>query len=445
MSKPTDDTESSGILLVDVEQPYRDALASWSVRHGLGQPERERLAESVCAHPGLRLCVASIRGNNEETFERVRSLVKRVAPCPVVVLSLDTGVDLAIRLLRLGVAELIELPSPREDVAARAFSFCADIGGSATTGELIGQSSEMIRLRSEIADAARVDSTVLLQGETGTGKGLVARLIHEASSRRDGEFVHVDCAALSPTLIESELFGHEKGSFTGAGALRRGRFEIGNDGTVFLDEIGDLDKGLQTKLLRVLQDRRYERVGGSRTLIMQARVVAATSHDLLQAVREGRFRQDLYFRLNVLKFTISPLRERLPDLPLLVQSGLRRLSASLGVPAPRVSEEFCTHLTDYDWPGNVRELMNLLERLLVQRRVAMLDVEDLEGLLDSASAPSGATQPPVGEPDDVALMRAALVDTGGNIARAARRLCIARGTLRYRIRKYGLGHLVPKD
>jgi DNA-binding NtrC family response regulator len=246
-------------------------------------------------------------------------------------------------------------------------------------------------------------------------------------------------------LIESELFGHEKGAFTGAGVLRRGRFELGDDGTVFLDEIGDLEMGLQTKLLRVLQDRRYERVGGSRTLMMRARVIAATSHDLLQAVREGRFRQDLYFRLNVLKFRVPALRERSTDLPLLVQGGLRRLSTALGVPTPRVSEAFCEYLTDYDWPGNVRELMNLLERLLVQRRGALLDVEDLEGILEPVAPSESDTAIPPDENDEVALIRAALADTGGNIARASRRLGVPRGTLRYRIEKYGLGALVPKD
>ena len=436
------------MLLVGVEPPYRDSLTAWALRHGMRRPRRDRSAGAISRHSGARLCVTYLRGDSEDGFETVRSLVKTLAPSPVVVLAEQTGIDLAVRLVRLGVADVIEVPSPREDVAARAFSHYADFGHSAEIGDLIGQSAPIAKLRSEIANAARVDSTLLLQGETGTGKGLIARLTHEASPRHSGAFVHVDCAALSPTLIESELFGHEKGAFTGAGALRRGRFEIGNEGTVFLDEVGDLETGLQTKLLRVLQDRRYERVGGSKTLIMQARIIAATSHDLLRAVQEKRFRQDLYFRLNVLKFKIPPLRERLDDIPLLVQAGLRKLSTRLGVPTPRVSEDFCTYLTDYSWPGNVRELMNLLERLLVQRRVDMLEVEDVEGLLELAEEAVAGPPPAPARPeegDEVALMRAALIDTGGNIARTARRLGIPRGTLRYRIRRYGLADLIPKD
>jgi len=291
---------------------------------------------------------------------------------------------------------------------------------------------------------------VLLQGETGTGKGLVARLIHERSRRRRGAFVHVDCAALSPTLIESELFGHEKGAFTGASAQRRGRFELANRGTIFLDEIGDLDASLQTKLLRVLEDRRYERVGGSGTLLMQARVIAATSHDLLARVRRGEFRKDLFFRLNVVQLRIPPLRERLDDLALLVESGLERLSDKLGVPRPRVSEAFLGQLGSYSWPGNVRELMNVLERVLVSYRVDVLEPEDVAELTGEEPDEERSAEPRISEArreieDEERLLRTVLEETGGNVARAARRLGIPRGTLRYRIEKFSLQGLIPKD
>jgi transcriptional regulator with GAF, ATPase, and Fis domain len=263
--------------------------------------------------------------------------------------------------------------------------------------------------------------------------------------------VHVDCAALSPALIESELFGHERGAFTGASATRHGRFELAGPGTIFLDEIGDLDESLQTKLLRLLEERRFERVGGNHTLAMRARVVAATSRPLAAAVREGAFRRDLYFRLAVLRLELPPLRQRLDDLPELIDAGLERICARLarlGLERPGVAPELYAHLAAHPWPGNVRELFNALERALVQGEVC--------GRLDPASF-AAALEPElaVGEPDaqgpswsvddQLARVREALLGSGGNVARAARRLGLPRGTLRYRIERLGLKGLIPRD
>ncbi|MCZ6785174.1 MAG: sigma-54 dependent transcriptional regulator, partial [Proteobacteria bacterium] len=232
--------------------------------------------------------------------------------------------------------------------------------------ESLGESPAMQRLRREIDAVAPLRSTVLISGETGTGKGLVARLLHATSPRAALPFIHVDCAALSPTVVESELFGHERGSFTGAVARRAGRFELAGEGTIFLDEIGDLAPALQAKLLRVLQDREYERIGGGRTLAMTARVIAATHADLPRAVAAGRFRRDLFYRLNVVHLRVPPLRERKGDLPRLVAAGLERIAESLGVRAPQVDEKAIERLAEHAWPGNVRELLNLLERLAVR-------------------------------------------------------------------------------
>jgi transcriptional regulator with PAS, ATPase and Fis domain len=309
----------------------------------------------------------------------------------------------------------------------------------------------MEALRGEIIAAAPMRSSVLILGETGTGKGLIARTMHQNSPWRGRPWVHVDCAALSPNLIESELFGHERGAFTGAGGLRKGRFELAEDGTIFLDEIGDLDLPLQAKLLRVLEEREYERVGGGQTLRMKARVLAATSRDLAQAVRDRCFRRDLYYRLNVIQLRVPPLRERVSDIPLLVRAGLERLSDRLELPVPRVANAFYGRLMAYNWPGNVRELMNLLERCLVHRRVATLEAEDLDGLLeDVCSAPAARGTPqeqerPVGSESDPEVITRVLVEAGGNVTRAARRLGIPRGTLRYRICQLGLESLIPKD
>ena len=301
--------------------------------------------------------------------------------------------------------------------------------------ELVGSSPAMCRLRAEIRAVAALPSTVLVTGETGVGKGLVARAIHEGSERRHEPFIHVDCAALSPSLIESELFGHEKGAFTGAAARRRGRVEQAGCGTLFLDEIGELDSALQAKLLRLLQDRAYESVGGERTQHLSARVVAATNRDLRRAADEGSFRRDLLYRLDVFQIRVPALRERLCDLPELISVALERLPARLGLDAAELPSALCARLADHDWPGNVRELWNLLERSLILGE-AGLSAESLE--------PIGAPRGPGhgGERDRV---RSALEASGGNVSRTARRLGLPRSTLRYRITRLELEALIPRD
>jgi transcriptional regulator with GAF, ATPase, and Fis domain len=289
--------------------------------------------------------------------------------------------------------------------------------------------------------------------------------VHRLSPRAARPFVHVDCAALSPTIVESELFGHERGAFTSAAGRHAGRFELAGDGTIFLDEIGDLDPRLQSKLLRVLDDRCYERLGGVETLAMRARVVAATSCDLRRAVRDGRFRADLYYRLAVFHLVLPPLRERLEDLPALVGAGLERLARRLGLSRPLATEAFHARLLLHAWPGNVRELMNVLERVLVRTQSRLLSAADLDGVLESElehrapGSPAGATpkaapggappasrETPATRREIVSTCEAAerseileaLLATRGNVNRAAERLHMARGTLRYRMQKYGI-------
>jgi DNA-binding NtrC family response regulator len=320
--------------------------------------------------------------------------------------------------------------------------------GDAELGrELVGESRAMRNLRREIRAVAPLRATVLLSGETGSGKGVVARAIHDLSRRARGPLVHVDCAALSPTLIESELFGHERGAFTGALDRRVGRFELAGEGTIFLDEIGELDERQQAKLLRVLHDREYERIGGAATLPMTARVIAATSRGLLREVREGRFRADLYFRLNVVQLRLPPLRERRGDVPLLIRALLPRLAASLGVPPCELDGAVETRLAARAWPGNVRELMNLLERLLVRAAGRRVGPADLDGLFEVEAWPApderdalgladrdAGPKPPT-PPEQIAeVLRA----NGGNVARAARALGMPRTSLRHRLRRLGL-------
>jgi DNA-binding NtrC family response regulator len=331
-----------------------------------------------------------------------------------------------------------------------------DSGDADLGRELVGECRAMRSLRHEIRTVARLRATVLrllatvlLSGETGTGKGLVARALHARSREARGPFVHVDCAALSPTLIESELFGHERGAFTGAFDRRVGRFELATGGTIFLDEIGELDGRQQAKLLRVLHDREFERIGGAATLPMAARVIAATSRGLLREVREGRFRSDLYYRLNVVQLQLPPLRDRRGDVPLLVRALLPRLAASLGVACCELDEGVLARLAARSWPGNVRELMNVLERLLVRGAGRRIGLADLEGVFEREPwpAPDSGAAGGLGLADRDGGGRAgpaperiaaALRANAGNVARAARELGIPRTTLRRRLHRLGL-------
>lgn len=306
-------------------------------------------------------------------------------------------------------------------------------------GEIIwGESERMCALRDRVERAAASDAAVLLTGETGTGKGEVARLIHRLSRCGGGRLVHVDCAALAPQVIESELFGHERGAFTGAAARRPGRFELAEGGTLFLDEVAELAPELQAKLLRVLHDRCFERVGGGVTLAMRARVVAATNRPLDAEVAQGRFRSDLYYRLAVLEFELPPLRERSEDLSALMEKIRRDLSARLGRVVKPPTWGAREVLARHTWPGNVRELVNLVERVAIYWPERDFDrTVAVEAL---ASRGRCAVNPPLLDLLDEATLRGALDQSQGNVSRAARMLGIPRSTLRYR-----LGHRVPSQ
>lgn len=242
--------------------------------------------------------------------------------------------------------------------------------------DIIGQSTPLKQVLSRVELVAPTDATVLIQGETGTGKELIARAIHNASLRKDRALIKVNCATLPANLIESELFGHEKGAFTGAQVRQVGRFELANGATLFLDEIGELPMDLQPKLLRVLQDREFERLGGGRTIQTDVRVIAATNRDLENEVRQNRFRSDLWYRLNVVPITVPPLRERKPDIPLLVQWFVDKFAKQLGKPIQRVSSQAINKLKQHDWPGNVRELEHVIERAVIHTKGTVLNLMD---------------------------------------------------------------------
>ena len=307
---------------------------------------------------------------------------------------------------------------------------------------IIGDSPAMRRLREQVEQVAPTDSTVLLQGETGTGKELVARAIHDASPRRSRPLVKINCAALPRELVESELFGHERGAFTGATQQRRGRFELADGGSLLLDEIGELPLEVQAKLLRALQEREFERVGGSQTLRVDVRIIAATNRDLESQVRASVFRSDLYYRLNVFPIRVPPLRERREDIPALIERFAAVATRKVGRPLTAISPLFLERACAYEWPGNVRELENLVERALIVARDGVLEADHL--LLDDVSPPHAFTQPRDAdtlEAVERAHIERVLSDTRWQIEGqrgAAALLGLNPSTLRGRMRKLGI-------
>jgi two-component system NtrC family response regulator len=305
---------------------------------------------------------------------------------------------------------------------------------------IIGDSGGMQEVLSLVRRVAASDATVLVRGESGTGKELIAKAIHHASGRAAGPLVRVNCAALPEALLESELFGHERGAFTGAVATRKGRFELAEGGTLFLDEIGDLPAHLQVKLLRVLQEREFERVGSSQPIPVDVRVLAATHRDLEARMRAGEFRDDLYYRINVVTITLPPLRERREDIPLLIDHFLATFAGKNGKPIRGLSREARDALLRYDYPGNVRELENLVERAVVLTRDDVIGLADLPLTLrePEASAPDERGLTAEVEGLERRMIRDALQQAGGVQTAAAERLGISERVLRYKLRKYGL-------
>jgi formate hydrogenlyase transcriptional activator len=305
---------------------------------------------------------------------------------------------------------------------------------------IVGRSEALRRVLDQVAKVAATDSTVLILGETGTGKELVARAIHERSNRSKGAFIRVNCGAIPPTLIASELFGHEKGAFTGALQRRLGRFESADGGTIFLDEVGELPPATQVALLRVLQEREFERVGGTRPISVDVRVIAATNRDLSAAVADGNFRRDLYYRLNVFPVQLPALRDRVDDMPLLVEYLIGQYAKKAGKVIRRVSQETLDELAAYDWPGNVRELQNVIERAVILCEGDTLLVDPTWLVRADGNVREPHLVADLVEREKV-LIEAALRECEGGISGpmgAAARLGIPRQTLQSKIKKLGI-------
>ena len=308
---------------------------------------------------------------------------------------------------------------------------------------IIGNSPEMQQVFDTVRQVAASRATVLIQGESGTGKELIAKAIHRLSPRKNGSFVPVHCAALSSTLLESELFGHEKGAFTGAAERRKGRFELADGGSLFLDEIGEVDASVQVKILRALEERRFERVGGQEAIDVDTRLIAATNRDLKKMVADGKFREDLYYRLYVVVIHLPALRERKSDIPLLLKHYLDVFNRENGRAIEGFSPDALDLLTVYGWPGNVRELRNVVEQIVVLSRSQRIGVRDLPAHIREVGGSGGAVTVASGTLDEMeksAILKA-LKETGGNRTRAAEKLGVSRRTLHRKIAEYGFAEV----
>jgi DNA-binding NtrC family response regulator len=388
------------------------------------------------------LVLTDLKMTGIDGIELLQRLLAYDSSIIVILLTAHGSIDSAKEALRRGAFDYLEKPYDREtllDTIRRALTKLESLDS-----EIISDSAEMESVKKMVLKVARSASTVLIRGESGTGKELIARAIHNQSPRSAEMFQAVNCAAINENLLESELFGHEKGSFTGAHAEKKGLFEVADRGTLFLDEIGELDISMQAKLLRALQEREIRRVGGTRPIKIDVRVVAATNRDLLVMVKDGRFRDDLYYRINVLSIDIPPLRERREDIPVLINFFLKKHTRNTSRLIRGLTPEARLVMLEYGWPGNVRQLESALERAILLAEADLITVEDLplEVRQEVRPATEGAFKlPPEGisfEDFERNLILQAMDRTDYNITKAAKLLGLTFRTLQYRLEKFGI-------
>ncbi|MEM1026386.1 MAG: sigma-54 dependent transcriptional regulator [Myxococcota bacterium] len=454
--------ESARVLVVDDEANLRKVLSAQLRQGGYevttaanGQEALDLLGSD--SHDVMLTDLRMPELDGMSLLSEVRNLHPRM---PVVVLTAHGTVDTAVNAMKMGAFDYLTKPFDKAELelvigkAARAARLSEQEPAPASTGQfgMVGQSPALAEVFETLRKVADSPSTVLITGESGTGKELIAKALHEQSSRTDRAFIKINCAALPRDLIESELFGYQKGAFTGAVTSKPGRFELAHEGTLFLDEIGLIPPEMQAKLLRALQESEFERVGGIDTLQVDVRLIAATNLDLESEVAAGRFREDLFYRLNVVPLKLPPLRERRGDIPFLVDHFLARYRRRLGRDVRRASSEALELLVNHAWPGNIRELENVLERAVLFSESDTLHAEQLPEKLrspteDQAGSPS-EPQLRVGPLKAIVkrhtvtlerdLILRALEETGGNVTRAARRLEISRKSLQNKMRDHGL-------
>ncbi len=460
MSEPT-----NHVLVLDDEQNYLLVLETLLTDAGYGvtalsDPET---ALAFMEESEVDVVVTDMK-MPKLTGQDVLERVKRDYPhIPVLIMTAYGSIEAAVAAMRLGAFDYITKPFANEQLllsvskgmelakARQKYRLLhANLEERYGLHHIIGRSKALRQVLTMVDKAAPSRSTVLITGESGTGKELVARAIHFASPRKDGPFVAVNCMAFNPGVLESEIFGHEKGSFTGAVAMRRGRFELAHGGTLFLDEIGELSPDMQVKLLRVIQERRFERVGGTEEVEADIRLVAATNKNLLEAISAGTFREDLYYRLNVIQMHLPPLRERREDIPALSAHFLDRIARDNSLEPKTFAPEAMDFLSGYEWPGNVRQLENVVERCMVLAGGTTIGVQDLPPeIRDEESQYKSAVDllPVAGnlaetlEKIEGALVRRALVRSDFVKVKAAEMLGISKSLMQYKLKKYKIsGH-----
>jgi len=443
------------ILVVDDEPAQRELVGGFLRKQGFDVVEAAGGGEAVARfkREPFDLVLTDQRMpdlSGLEVLEAVRSASPETA---VVIMTAYGTIETAVSAIKAGAADYLTKPLNLDELLHRVHRVRErhhlvrenrELREALTERHrvegIVGDSGQMQEVLSLVRRVAPSDATVLIRGESGTGKELIARALHYASPRAAGPLVKVNCAALAESLLEAELFGHEKGAFTGAIASRKGRFELADGGSIFLDEIGDLPPHLQVKLLRVLQEREFERVGSSRPVKVDVRLLAATHRNLEALVREGRFRDDLYYRINVVTIMLPPLRERREDLPPLIDHFLRTFAEKNGKTVRGITREAREALLRYDYPGNIRELENLMERAVVLTRDDVIGMEDLPLTLEAPAPESGEGAGLIAAVEGLErrMIREALAKAEGTQTRAAELLGISERVLRYKLRKYGL-------
>jgi DNA-binding NtrC family response regulator len=440
------------VLVVDDHRPARESMAEILRQAGYLVDCVSSGVEALASleHASYDVIVTDLQMPGMSGLDLLAHLERRPHGAQVVVVTAYATVPTAVEAMRRGAFDYIEKPfaaAQLEELVGRAVGRgrlldCQTSLPSAAQGVMVGSSKAMQRLRQAIARAAPTEETILITGESGTGKELVARAIHAASRRAGKALISLNCPVLSAQLMESELFGHERGAFTGADSPRTGRFELADGGTIFLDEITEIDPPLQAKLLRVLQEKCFERVGSSVTRQVDVRVLASTNRDLRALVAEGRFREDLFFRLAVIPLEVPPLRQRLEDLPELVEHFQQRAAARLGRAPCELDDTARALLENYHWPGNVRELENIVTRASVLYEGRRVTAEDLRPWLIEApgSHASAGAAVPVGlslQEMERKLIEATLAHFEGHRAKTARALGIGLRTLSGKLKEYG--------
>jgi DNA-binding NtrC family response regulator len=432
------------ILVVDDERAQREILEMILSSEGydVTTASSGEAALKLAKEKRFDLVLTDLKMSGMDGIELLQRLLTFDSSIIVILLTAHGSIESAKEALRRGAYDYLEKPYDRDqllEVIRRALSRL-----DALDTEIVSASPAMETVKKMILKVAGSNSTVLIRGESGTGKELIARAIHNLSPRANQPFVSVNCAAINENLLESELFGHEKGAFTGAHAEKKGLFEVANHGTLFLDEIGELDIGLQAKLLRALQEREIRRVGGTHPIKVDVRVVAATNRDLRAMVQDGRFRDDLYYRINVLSIDVPPLRERREDISVLIDYFLRKHTRNTSRLIRGLTPEARRLMLDYSWPGNVRQLESAIERAILLSEGDQITVEDLPLEVRQEAQPSSESVfklPPEGisfEEVERDLILQAMERTDYNITKAAKLLGLTFRTLQYRLEKFGI-------